>query len=259
MNDAFWPGRYADQTVLITGGAGGIGLVTAKRLAAEGATVGIVDVRADATESAVSQLKDAGHDAYPYPIDVTDPGQVATAFDEFEQRAGKIDVLVNLAGDYPWITFDDMTLEQWRTITAVNLDATFVTAHDVMPRMIRQGYGRISTVSSATVYLGLIEHSAYIAAKIGVVGLTRVLARRGGPHGVTANTITPGMTDTQHNRDSLGDHWEEAFAGVVATQSIPRTGQPADIAEGVAWVCSRQASFVTGQVIYIGGGDYFTS
>jgi NAD(P)-dependent dehydrogenase (short-subunit alcohol dehydrogenase family) len=259
MHDEFWPGRYADQTVLITGGAGGIGSVTATRLAAEGATVGIVDIDADASETTVRLLRDTGSDAYAYPIDVTEPGQVKSAFDDFEAQTGKIDVLINLVGDYPWITFDDMTLEEWRRLVAVNLDATFVTCHDVMPRMIRQGYGRITTTSSATVYLGLIEHSAYIAAKMGIVGFTRVLARRGGAHGITANTIMPGMTDTEHNRRVLGDWWEEAYAGVVATQSVPRTGQPEDIAEGIAWVASKQASFYTGQVLFIGGGDRFTT
>jgi NAD(P)-dependent dehydrogenase (short-subunit alcohol dehydrogenase family) len=258
MNDEFWAGRYADQTALITGGAGGIGFATAKRLASEGATVGIVDIRSDATEAAVEALRNDGHEAYAYPSDVTEPDQVKSAFDDFEKRTGQIDVLVNLAGDYPIIPFDEMTLEQWRSAVALNLDATFVTCHDVMPRMIRRGYGRISTVSSATVYLGLTEFSGYIAGKIGVVGLTRVLARRGGPHGITANTITPGVIDTQHNRDVLGEHWQEAYNGVRDTQSVPRTGEPEDIAEGVAWACSKQASFYTGQVLYLGGGDHFS-
>jgi NAD(P)-dependent dehydrogenase (short-subunit alcohol dehydrogenase family) len=258
MNDEFWAGRYSDQAALITGGAGGIGFATAERLASEGATVGIVDINAEAAEKATEALRGDGHDAYAYPIDVTVPEQVKSAFDDFEKKTGKIDILVNLAGDYPWIPFDDMTLEQWRSIVAVNLDGAFVTSHDVLPRMIERGYGRISSVSSATVYLGLVDHSAYIAAKIGIVGLTRVLARRGGPHGVTANTITPGMTDTQHNRDLLGERWQEMYAGVVETQSVPRTGQPEDIAEGIAWMCSKQASFYTGQVLYVGGGDRFS-
>ena len=258
MSDDFWPGRYAEQSVLVTGGAGGIGAVTTARLAAEGAVVGIVDINGEAAETLAIQLRAGGHEVFAYPIDILDPIEVAKAFDDFEQKTGKIDALVNLVGDYPWIPFDDMTLEQWRQIVAVNLDSAWVASHDVMPRMIAKGYGRISTTSSATVYLGLTEHSAYIAAKIGITGLTRVLARRGGPHGVTANVVAPGMTDTQHNRDLLGDHWQEAFAGVVATQSIPRTGLPSDIAEGIAWVCSKQASFYTGQVLYVGGGDHFT-
>jgi NAD(P)-dependent dehydrogenase (short-subunit alcohol dehydrogenase family) len=258
VSDEFWAGRYADQSVLVTGGAGGIGTVTTTRLAAEGAAVGIVDINSEAAEALAEKLRAGGHEAYAYPVDVTDPARVAKAFDDFERKTGKIDALVNLVGDYPWIPFDDMTLEQWRQIVAVNLDSTFVACRDVMPRMIKRGYGRISTTSSATVYLGLTEHSAYIAAKIGVTGFTRVLARRGGPHGVTANAVCPGMTDTQHNRDLLGDHWQEAYAGVVATQSVPRTGQPADIAEGIAWVCSKQASFYTGQVLYVGGGDHFS-
>jgi 2-hydroxycyclohexanecarboxyl-CoA dehydrogenase len=258
MNDEFWPGRYAGQTVLITGGAGGIGVATAKRFASEGAVVGIVDKRADATEEATAALISAGHEAHGYAIDVTEPSKVKSAFDDFEKKTGRIDVLVNLAGDYPIVPFDEMTLEIWRDMVATNLDGTFVACHDVMPRMISRGYGRISTTSSGTVYVGLTDFSAYIAAKIGVVGLTRVLARRGGAHGITANTVTPSVTDTQHNRDILGEHWQQAYAGVVATQTVPRTGEPEDISEGITWVCSKQASFYNGQVLYIGGGDRFS-
>ena len=253
-----WSGRYSDQNVLVTGGAGGIGFAAAARLAAEGATLGVVDNRAEATADAIKKLIDMGHTAYGYPVDITDPGQVHDAFDEFEAQTGKIDVLVNLAGIYPLIGFEDMTLQKWREIVAVNMDATFVTCHDVMPRMIKRGYGRISTVSSAAVYDGLPDRSAYVASKIGVVGLTRVLARHGGPHGITANAISPGLIDTEHLRELVGDRVDAAFAHITARQSIPRRGQPEDIADGIAWICSKAASFVTGQVIQIGGGEFFS-
>jgi len=253
-----WTGRYSGQSALITGGAGDIGFATAERLAAEGAVVGIVDIRAPEAEAAAARLTEAGYRAYACPADITKPDEVKAAFDAFEARTGRIDVLANLAGSLSWVEFEEMTLERWRKIIAVNLDGTFVTCHDVMPRMIKRGYGRISTVSSGTVYLGLTNQSAYIAAKIGVVGYTRVLARQGGPHGITANTVTPTLTDTQQNIDLLGDRAEEAFAAVVKSQCVGRRGKPEDIAEGVAWVCSKAASFYTGQVLYMGGGDRFS-
>jgi NAD(P)-dependent dehydrogenase (short-subunit alcohol dehydrogenase family) len=258
LHDQFWAGRYADQTVLVTGGAGSIGTATATRLAREGATIGVVDIREDATDTLVAALQAAGHEAYGYPIDAADPKEVKKAFDAFEQETGKIDALVNLAGDYPVHPWDDITLEVWRSDIKTNLDTAFVCSHDVMPRMIKNGYGRISTTSSGTVHVGLVEYPAYIAAKIGVIGLARVLARRGGPHGVTANAVMPTATDSWHNRELLGENYAEMYQHVVDTQSVPRVCHPDDIAEGIAWVCSRQASFYTGQLLYIGGGDYFT-
>ena len=253
-----WTGRYSDQNVLVTGGAGGIGFAVAARLAAEGATIGVIDNRPEATKHATESLLELGHTAYGYAVDITEPAQVHDAFDQFEARTGKIDVLVNLAGIYPLVGFDEMTLDKWREIVAVNMDATFVTCHDVMPRMIKRGYGRISTVSSAAVYDGLPDRSAYIASKIGVVGLTRVLARHGGPHGITANAISPGVIETEHLRELVGDKVDEAFAQITARQCIPRRGRADDIADGIAWICSKGASFITGQVIQIGGGEFFS-
>jgi 3-oxoacyl-[acyl-carrier protein] reductase len=104
----------------------------------------------------------------------------------------------------------------------------------------------------------LVEYPAYIAAKIGVIGLARVLARRGGAHGVTANAVMPTATDSWHNRELLGENYAAMYQNVVDKQSVPRLSHPDDLAEGIAWVCSRQASFYTGQLLYIGGGDYFT-
>ncbi len=244
--------RYTGRHALITGGARGLGFAAAARLAAEGAAIGLLDKDASAVEAAASRLRDDGRAARAFAADVTSPAEVRRAFDEFEADTGRIDILVNMAGIYPWIEFEDLTLEAWREITAVNLDATFVATHDVLPRMKKHGYGRITTVSSGTSYLGVPEYAAYVAAKAGIIGYTRVLAREGGPHGITANTIMPGLIATEHVL-GMREDIDEVFAEIVAQQFVPRRGQPDDIAAAIAYACSEEAGFLTGQVLNVGG------
>ncbi|GHE80614.1 3-oxoacyl-ACP reductase [Amycolatopsis deserti] len=252
--------RFEGQHALVTGGANGIGFACATRLAEEGASVGIVDINAEAAGDAARRLSDKGLDVRACPADVTDPAQVSAVFDAFESDHGSIEVLVNMAGIFPSVPFADMTLESWRSITAVNLDAVFVTCHDVLPRMRRNGYGRIGNASSGVVKTGMFSSAAYISAKAGVVGLTRFLAREGGPDGITVNTIMPGPIATPQIKNIIpaGQTVEEAMAPLTSLQCVPRPGLPEDIAEGVAYACSPGAGFYTGQVLYIGGGDTFT-
>jgi 2-hydroxycyclohexanecarboxyl-CoA dehydrogenase len=255
----FWSSRYARQSAIIVGGAGGIGAAAAERLAAEGAMVGIVDRDARAVEALVRALHEKGHDAYGYAIDATDAVKVGDVLDHFEKCAEKIDILVNLAGFFEHVDFADLTLDLWRKYISVNLDVAFVTCHNVLPRMMAKGYGRIATVSSASIALGLPEYAGYIAGKSGVVGFTRVLARAGGAHGVTANTIMPGLIATSRSKEIYGQDWAPTEEATVAMQCIPRIGRPDAVAEGIAFICSRQASHITGQVLNIDGGLHFTN
>jgi NAD(P)-dependent dehydrogenase (short-subunit alcohol dehydrogenase family) len=246
-------GRYTGRRALVTGGANGIGYATVTRLAAEGATVAILDLDSDA---AADRLRDQGHDVTGYRADVTDADAVGDVVADFQARAGSLDVLVTVAGIYPWVEFTDMTLPLLKRVLDVNLGGTFTCAHAVMPFMKRQGYGRIVTVSSETTLIGAPQQSAYIASKAGVVGLTRTLAREGGPHGVTANSVLPGLIDTEHLR-AQHNGAEEIFAAIVPTQAIQRPGTPDDVADAIAYLASEGAGFVTGQSLVVGGGDRF--
>jgi 3-oxoacyl-[acyl-carrier protein] reductase len=249
-------GRFDGQCVLVTGAANGLGLAAARRFASEGATVGLVDLDGAAAEVAAQSLRDVGSAAYGYAADVADPEAVKGIVDEFGGVEGHIDVLVTMAGIYPRIEFPDMTLESWRNVMRVNLDGTFVCGQAVMSKMKEQRYGRIVTISSGTVLIGVESQSAYIASKAGVIGLTRVLAREGGPDGITANCVLPGLIATDHVL-TMRDDVDAFFEAIVAGQCVQRRGEPEDVADVVAYLASRDSEFVTGQSISVGGGDRF--
>jgi 2-hydroxycyclohexanecarboxyl-CoA dehydrogenase len=248
--------RYSGRRALVTGGANGIGSATVARLTAEGATVAILDLDKDKVEEAIGRLCDGGHDAIGYWADVTDVDAVRDIVADFHGRTGSLDVLVTVAGIYPWVEFADMTLPILRQVLDVNLAGTFVCSHAVMPYMKQQGYGRIVTVSSETTLIGAPQQSAYIASKAGIVGFTRALAREGGPYRITANSVLPGLIDTEHLR-AQHDGAADMFAAIVATQSIQRPGTPDDVADAIAYLASEGAEFVTGQSLVVGGGDRF--
>ncbi|MET9994839.1 SDR family NAD(P)-dependent oxidoreductase [Streptomyces mutabilis] len=249
-------GRYQGRSVMVTGGANGLGYAAAARTAAEGATVGIIDLKQDAVDDAVRRLRDQGHNAFGYVADVTDEEAVKASLADFHAKAGSLDVLVTMAGIFPWVEFSEMTQELWRQVVDVNLGGTFVCSHAAMPYMKSQEYGRIITVSSGTTMIGTPGQAAYIASKSGIIGLTRALAREGGAHGVTANCVLPGLMATDHVL-SMRDDVDEFFAAVTSGQCVPRRGEPEDIADAVAYLGSEGSSFVTGQQLYVGGGDRF--
>jgi NAD(P)-dependent dehydrogenase (short-subunit alcohol dehydrogenase family) len=248
-------GRYSGQSVLITGGANGLGYASAERLAAEGATVGLIDLEQERLDVATGQLRDRGHDAHGYVADVSDEGQTEAAVRGFHEQTGRVDALVMMAAIYPEMPFDELPLEVWQRVNAVNLDGAFIGTKAVLPIMKDQQYGRIVSIASETFLIGFPPLASYIASKAGVIGLTRVLAREGGPHGITANCILPGLIGSEQNLAREGI--DALFDMIVSTQCIPRRGEPEDIADAVAWLGSRGASFITGQSIAVGGGDRF--
>lgn len=249
-------GRYEGRNALITGGANGLGLATARQLAAEGAHVGIIDLRQEDIDRAITAIGDTGAGTTGFTVDVTDEQRIHDVVAEFHAERGSVDILVTMAGAFPWVEFEDMSQETWRKVVDLNLGGTFVAAHAVMPFMKQQGYGRIVTVSSGTFLIGNPGQSAYIASKGGVIGLTRVLAREGGAHGITANSVLPGLMASEKVL-SMAVDVDGFFDQVIAGQCVPRRGEPEDIAEAVAYLASEGAGFVTGQSLSVGGGDRF--
>ena len=164
---------------------------------------------------------------------------------------GRVDALVNNAAIVPFIAWDDVDLAHWQKIIDTNLTSVYLCSRAVWGPMREAGYGRITNVASNTVMAGTPNMAAYVAAKGGVWGFTRALATEVGGHGITVNAVAPGLTASD---GVLASPHAEAFDFVQSLQAIPRRGEPADIAPTVAFLCSEEAAWVTGQMIVVDGG-----
>jgi pyridoxal 4-dehydrogenase len=244
----------AGQVALVTGAARGLGYAAARRLAADGAKVALLDRDGDALAAAAEGLAAVGLYVLPLTADVTDEEGVRAAVAAVLEAEGRIDVLVNNAGIYPHRPFEELTFAEWRHVLAVNLDGMFLCTHAVYPAMRERRYGRIVNVSSATFFIGYPGLSAYVASKGGIIGFTRALASEAGPHGITVNAVTPGLIATE---GVLGGEEAGLFDEIVPEQALPRRGEPADIAECIAYLAGPAAGFITGQTINVDGGHRF--
>ncbi|WP_077001461.1 SDR family NAD(P)-dependent oxidoreductase [Variovorax sp. KK3] len=246
----FEPGQVA----VVTGAARGIGLGIARRLANEGLTVALLDRDGAALAEAVASLRQKDARALGVTVDLTDSAAVNQAMAEVAATAGRIDHLVNNAGAVRDMRFLKMRDEDWDLVVDTNLRSQFLCCRAVLPGMIERGHGRIVNISSRA-WLGGFGQANYSAAKGGVVSLTRSLAIEFAAKGVTVNAIAPGIVDTPLFRDFAPDVQSRLQASVP----VKRIGTADDIANAVVFFLDPQASYVTGQTLYVCGGRSLSS
>lgn len=241
-------GRHAGKVAVVTGGARGIGRVYAQRLAAEGASVAVLDVTD--SSSVVDEIQQAGGNAIAVRVDLTDGAGVQAAADEVRSSFGVTHILINNAGIYPNQMFEDQTIDDWHHMFEVNVDSMFHTVKAFLPGMKETGWGRIVNMTSNSVNLVIPGFAHYIASKMAVIGLTRALATELAEFGITANAVGPSLVRTASTEAGP----EIFFEIVPQMQAIKRVQMPEDISGTISFLASDDAGFITGQTIWVDGG-----
>ncbi len=248
--------RFDNRVVVITGGGRGIGAATAVRFASEGAAVVVSDMDAAPAEETAEKIRKEGGKAAAIACDVTQKDSVESLIEGALKEFGKLDTLVACAG----ITRDNliykMTDEDWDSVIDTHLKGTFLAARAAQKAMVPNKYGKMVFLSSTSA-LGNRGQTNYSTAKAGLQGMARTLAIELGPYGVNVNAVAPGFIETrmtQMTAERMGMDFEQFKQGAASQIPVRRVGQPEDIASAIAYLCSDEASFISGQTLYVRGG-----
>lgn len=242
---------------VITGGTGGIATETARRLAADGCRIALLDINGEGLDEAVATLTAAGTTAFGVVCDVSDNDQVEAAVASVVAEFGGIDFLVNAVGIPAYTPTEDHDLELWDRVIAVNLTSGFLCVRAALSALRDSDRGRVVNITSRAAHKGRPGTLVYTAAKGGLLAMTRVLAAELGPMGITVNAVSPGTTVTpmvEAMWDEEGQAQEAIDSGVVIEPM--RLTQPAEIAGAVAYLCGPEADHVTGATIHVNGGTF---
>ncbi|WP_220636335.1 SDR family NAD(P)-dependent oxidoreductase [Georgfuchsia toluolica] len=242
-----------DKVAIVTGSGRGLGAATVRRLAQEGAKVVVTDILREHAEATAAKLRAEGLLEHCVIGDITKAGDVQRLVDETVATFGGVHILVNNAG-FPRDNYlVKMSEEDWDMVIHVILKGAFLMTKAVMPHMIKQGWGRVINISSRG-HLGSPTQANYSAAKAGLIGMAKALAKEEGRFGVTVNCIAPGVIETEMVQTL--PTYETIKEQAVKMQSIKRVGQPDDIADAVAFLASERAGFISGEVLHVTGGRY---
>lgn len=236
------------KTVIVTGGAKGIGSAIVKRFIKDGYKVAFTYNSSE--EKAMALCEESGKMCKAFKLDITDSKAVNEAFAEIEKNFGEVDVLVNNAGIAEQALFTDITDEMWHRMIETNLSGAFYCSRAVLPYMIHRKCGKIINISSIWGETGGSCEVHYSAAKAGIIGMTRALAKEVGLSGITVNCVSPGVILT----DMTSQFDESTMNELKSETPLNRIGTPEDIAGAVAFLASDDASFITGQDLAVNGG-----
>ena len=260
------PGRLDGKVALITGGASGIGEGQARLFSSEGATVVIADMQSEKAEVVIGEINAAGGEAAFVQLDVRDESQWQAAVNFTEERFGGLNILCNVAGTNVRVEFDELTIDQYRNIIDVNLNAAYIGCRTAGPALARGGGGAILNIGS----LASTKHggsSGYTISKTAIIGLTKNVALGFASQGTRCNAISPGHVDTPfirgdnpHSRNDWSTSLEnpENYERRLAGTPLGRLQTPADIAYAALFLCSDEASMITGAVLNVDGGAALT-
>jgi NAD(P)-dependent dehydrogenase (short-subunit alcohol dehydrogenase family) len=249
---------FEGQAAIVTGAASGIGLAIAKRLAAGGAAVTIVDQNGEGAEAAADQLRAAGAQACAVQADVSKSAEVRAAVARATAEFGAPAILVNNAGISRGGRVQDIAEEDWDLVLAVNLRGCYLFCKNVVPAMVEARYGRIVNIASGTAVRVGPGSGPYAASKAGIIALTKSVAGEVARMGITANVVAPGLTDTAMTRGQFGDEerlQQEASAGRIANP-MRVVIQPEDIASAVAFLALPESRYITGQTLHVNAGSF---
>ncbi|MDR7523049.1 MAG: glucose 1-dehydrogenase [Armatimonadota bacterium] len=249
--------RLSGRVAIITGGGLGIGRAYALGFAREGAAVAVADIDAAAAAAVAAEIGGRGGRAIPIPVDVADDEAVRRMCEETAEAFGGIDILVNNAALFAALErkpFHAITPEEWDRVMAVNLRGVFLCCRAAYPYLKARGGGSIINITSSSIFTARNRLAHYVAAKMGVVGLTRALAREMGDDGIRVNAVAPGVTASGTNERISPP---EAQAAAAAERCLKRIQVPEDLVGTVLFLASDEGAFISGQMIVVDGGRVF--
>lgn len=250
--------RLENKVAIITGAAQGIGATYAKALAAEGAKVVVTDI--DSCDAVAAEIEDTyqGAEALSLTTDVTDEAATQAMVDATVERFGRVDILVSNAAIFGTIKpgpFEDISVDQWDQLMAVNVKGPFLCAKAAVPQMRKQKYGKIINIASGTLFKGSPFMLHYVSSKGAILAMTRSLSREVGEDGICVNTLAPGLTMSENVIANADDQRAMGHEAVMNTRAFKREQMPDDLIGALIFLASGDSDFMTGQCVVIDGGS----